>query len=85
MTNAPTESCVSTVIITSDQCACAGVTCVTPTGRASGGSCAGMVTRVVEMLPSATGTPSPPTLAANPARHSSILMISIWMRLPGTR
>ena len=38
VTNAPTDSCVSTVIITSDQCACAGVTCVTPTGRASGGS-----------------------------------------------
>ncbi len=42
----------------SDQCACSGVTWVMSRGRAFGGRSSGRVMRVVERLPSATGSPS---------------------------
>src|SRR5437867_11132949 len=56
--NAPTESCVSTVMITSGQCGSAGATCVRPGGFAFGASASGTVTRVVENEPSPAGTPA---------------------------
>ena len=43
---------------TSGQCGSAGVTCVASRGLAFGGKLAGSVTRVVDRLPSATGTPA---------------------------
>ena len=67
--NAPTESCVSTVMITSGQCASAGTTCVAPRGLVFGGRLAGSVTRVVEMLPSAMGVPAGAANASTAARH----------------
>ena len=64
--NAPTDSCVSTVITTSGQCACSGrdVREVDAAAR-SAADCAGSVTRVVERLPSPTGTPAPAARAAD--------------------
>jgi len=66
---APTDSCVSTVMITSGQCASAGTTCVTPRGLVFGGRLAGSVTRVVEMLPSPVGVPAGAAKASTAARH----------------
>ncbi len=47
---APTDICVSTVITTSGQCGCSGLTCVMSRGFAFGGSASGIVMRVVDRL-----------------------------------
>ena len=75
--NAPTESCVSTVMTMSDQCACSGVTCVMSRGRAFGGRSSGGVMRVVERLPSPTGRPIAAAFDSTDARHSATFTISI--------
>jgi hypothetical protein len=84
---APTESCVSTVITTSGQCGCSGLTWVMSRGRAFGGN-AGSVTRVVDRLWSPPGTPgcgrrAGCVTAAIDARQSATLTISIWIAPSG--
>jgi hypothetical protein len=50
VTNAPTESCVSTVMTMSDQCGCSGTTWVMSRGLVFGGRSAGTLMRVVDRL-----------------------------------
>src|SRR6185503_1639643 len=82
---APTDICVSTVITTSGQCGCSGLTCVMSRGLAFGGRLSGSVIRVVDTLESPTGRPvdaaprlgSGQAAAATAERHSSTFTISM--------
>src|SRR5688572_29519225 len=80
--NAPTDNCVSTVITTSGQCGCSGLTWVMSRARAFGGS-AGSVIRVVDRLSSPLGTPAGCETAATDARQSATFTNSIWMAPSG--
>src|SRR5262245_37451118 len=75
--NAPTASCVSTVMTTSGQCGCSGTTLVTSTGVALGGRVFGSVTRVVDRLPSPSGRPVFDRLLSIDSRHLATFTISI--------
>ena len=74
---APTASCVRTVITTSGQCGCSGVTLVTSTGVALGGSISGSVTRVVDRLWSPAGRPVFDAFPSIEARQFATSTISI--------
>src|SRR4029453_12118465 len=75
--NAPTDICVSTVITTSGQCGCSGLTCVMSRGFAFGGRLSGSVIRVADRLESPTGRPLDSAAVATAVRHSSTFTISM--------
>src|SRR5215472_4629696 len=76
-TNAPTESWVRTVMMTSGQCGDSGLTRQKSAFLRSGGSFFGRVIRVVEMLSSAEGSPGAFALREYSVLHSAVLTISI--------
>ena len=83
--NAPTESCVSTVMTTSGQCGSRRRRRATrSTGRAFGGRSAGSVMRVVERLLIADGQPGAGARRPRPRATRRSLTISIWIAPFGT-